>query len=351
MSEKVLIVGNNVRNVCESAKKAGYEVYAITKFVDADLAVYCNEIIGLERCENERDVRKLVEDKSQELKAKVVLCSGYECLDANAEFLGSDPKECRKIVDKLSFYRTLEKSGIPHPEILRRDEGVKALLKPRRGGGGEDVEVFRGEIKDGFILQRYVEGIPCSVSLMVSDRAYPVSCNLILAGWNEMNADGFRYCGNITPLDIDTEKRKMLEKIAVETVELYDLSGSVGVDFILAEKPYVLEINPRFQGSLDSIEWSCDTNLFSLHVDACNGRRIEKPKPVRFGIRAIVFADRKTVIKKNIAGNPFFADVPQSGTIYMPNDPLTSILASGGSVMEVKRKAIQRKELFLRLVV
>lgn len=32
MSEKVLVAGNNVRNVAQSARKAGYKVYAITKF-------------------------------------------------------------------------------------------------------------------------------------------------------------------------------------------------------------------------------------------------------------------------------------------------------------------------------
>ncbi len=37
MPEKVLLVGNNVMNVAQSAKKAGYSVIAVTKYADADL--------------------------------------------------------------------------------------------------------------------------------------------------------------------------------------------------------------------------------------------------------------------------------------------------------------------------
>ncbi len=346
MSEKVLVVGNNVRNVAESARKVGYEVIAITKFADADLEIYCSRVYEIDdSCEN---VKKLVENVAESEKAKVVLCSGYESLEVDAELLCSDPRECKKIVDKLKFYRTLEKAGIPHPELVDSSEG-KTISKPRFGGGGEEVELT-DKIKDGFILQRFIDGIPCSVSLIVSDEAIPIACNLILAGWKEMNASGFRYSGNVTPLDVSIEKRQELERIAVETVELFDLRGSVGVDFVLADKPYVLEINPRFQGSLDSIEWSCDINIFDLHVRAFDRKRIERPKPRRYAIRAVLFADREVKIKRSFAGNPFYADVPKVGSVYLANDPLVSILASGESCEEVKAKAVERRDLFLSLI-
>ncbi len=347
MSEKVLLVGNNIRNVAESAKKAGYEVYAITKFIDSDLILYCERVYEI--CD---DLKRFVDELAERLNAKVVLGSGYECLKVKADVLGCDPKECEKVVDKLKFYKTLERAGIPHPEILSGNENVKAILKPRIGGGGEEIRFYNGKKSKGFIIQRYIDGIPCSVSLIASSKEItPISCNLILAGWNEMNANGFRYSGNITPFAIDSETRRELERIAVETVELFDLHGSIGVDFVLADKPYVLEINPRFQGSLDSIEWSCDVNIFKLHVMGCEGKRVEKPKIKRFAIRAILFANERTVIKRELTGNAFFADVPMAGAIYERGDPIVSILASGYSEEDVKKKAIERKKIFLNLAI
>ncbi|MEM0088352.1 MAG: ATP-grasp domain-containing protein [Archaeoglobaceae archaeon] len=340
MPEKVLLIGTNVRNVAESAKKAGYEVYAITKFPDLDLKLYCEEVYEI--C---GDVREHAEKVAQEKNAKVVLCSNAETLEVNAELLCNEPRVAKRIVDKLNFYKTLEKCGIPHPELLKKPE-EKTIVKPRFGGGGEGIK-FGDKANGDFILQRFVEGIPCSVSLMCGKETIPIACNYIFSGWKEMNAEGFRYSGNLTPLKVSGEKIKKLEKLAIETAELFELRGSVGVDFILADEAYVLELNPRFQGSLDSVEMSCDVNLFSMHVRAFEGRRVEKPVAKRFAIRAILFAHKNMVVKRDLTGNPFYADVPFG--FYKKGEPLVSILACG-DYGEVLRKVIERRDLFLKFV-
>lgn len=338
MSEKVLLIGTNVRNVASSAKRAGYEVYAITKYPDADLYLYCEKVYSIERI---GDAERIAQEKN----AKVVLCSNFETFEIKAELLCNEPKKAKKVVDKLEFHKTLEKAGIPHPRILKKPEG-KSIAKPRFGGGGEGIK-FTEKEEDGWILQEFIEGIPCSVSLLASREIIPIACNFVFSGWKEMNADGFRYSGNLTPLNVDEERRKELEKIAVETAELFDLQGSIGVDFILADRPFVLELNPRFQGSLDSVEWSFDVNMFSLHVKAFEGKSIERVKPKRFAIRAIYFADRDLEVKKDLSGNPFFADIPLG--FYHKGEPLISILASGG-YKEVFEKIMERKELFKNLL-
>jgi len=341
MSQKVLIVGSNVRNIAESAKKSGCEVIAITKYADADLKIYCKKTIEIESID-EKKIPKLVEETAESENAKIVLASGFETLDVRGDLLCTEPKKCKVIVDKLKFYKILERAGLPYPELIKESD-TPAILKPRIGGGGENVTLALRK-RPGYILQRYIDGIPCSVSLIVGEEAFPIACNYIIAGWQEMNASGFRYCGNITPL-VETEIRRELIEIAKQTVELFDLRGSVGVDFIYADKPYILEVNPRFQGSLDSIEWSYDLNLFELHKKAFDGKRISTKKPSRFAIRSILFTNRKTKIKSPIVGNPFYADIPSSSRIYEIGEPLISILATGNSIREVKEKVVKRKRL------
>ncbi len=349
MPEKVLLAGNNVRNVAESARKAGYEVYAVTKFADADLRIYA-EVFEVEDGVEELRVAEIVQKIADEVNAPVVLCSGFEDLKINAELLCNKPDE--RVVDKLRFYRELERAGLPFPELLGKDE--VGIVKPRKGGGGEDVAISSSS-EEGFVKQRYIKGVPCSVSLIAHEgNAVPVACNLIFAGWREMNADGFRYSGNLTPLTVDRELRVQLEKLAVETVELFGLSGSVGVDFILASehgehRPYILEVNPRFQGSLDSVEWSCDVNIFRMHVDALRGKLPERVKPKRYAVRAVLFTPRKMEIKVSPAGNPFFADVPKRGDVYNKDDPLVSILAADNNPERVKKKILERRDMFLAM--
>jgi hypothetical protein len=350
MRERILVVGNNVRNVVESAFKAGYEAYALTKFIDADLLLYSNAFY----IENEsgRWVRKRADELAESLGARIVLSSGYEDLEVKAEVLGCQPKAIKNVVNKLRFYKRLEAAGLPYPEI-GSFEG-KCLLKPVKGGGGDEIRVFNGS-KPGrnFLIQRLIEGLSCSASVIVGKEARVIALNEILVGWNEMGARGFRYCGNVTPFVAEEELKQKLIRLAEEACGLFKLNGSVGVDFVVEKKsmePYILEINPRFQGSLDSIEWSSDINLFELHMRSLEGKELpESLKFRRFAIRAVSFAESKLEIRKDLAGNPFFADVPLKGSIYEEDQPLVSILASGKNREEVVRRAVERKELFLAM--
>ena len=355
--EKILVVGNNVRNVVQSARKAGYRVLALTNHFDADLSLYAERVEQI-KFERENKLKKLVKKLAEENNAYIVLASGFEDLKVN-NVLGSEYKVVREIVDKLKFYKKLESVGIPFPELVPKNEiDEKTIAKPRKGGGGEGIcfvdkltTKSNVELNQEYIVQKYIEGIPCSVSLIAGkgDEITPITINKMFVGWKEMNADGFRYSGNITPFIVDAETRKKIIKMAVETASLFDLKGSIGVDFILADKPYVLELNPRFQGSLDSIEWSCDINLFKLHVKGVFGKKIEKPKPLRFGARAILFADKNVEIKNSPVGNPFFADIPFEGQLYEVRDPITSILSADVNGDKVIDKIIQRKKIFYSL--
>jgi len=328
---RFLIVGGNVRNVAESARKAGYRVYCLTKHVDADLHLYAEKIFRIED-ESHEAVRRRAREISETCNAEIVCHSGYEdLLDRKIE----------RIVNKRKFYRELEKTGIDFPEIL--SDGELGILKPERGGGGEEIE-FSDRTKKGFILQKYIDGTPCSVSVLSSGReAKAISTNAMLVGMEEFNASGFRYCGNITPFI--TENEREMKAIAEELAVYFELRGNVGVDFILADKPYVLEINPRFQGSLDSIEWAYGINLFRAHLDAISGR-FQSWKVRRFAGRAVVFAETDVMVKASPVGNPFFADIPRKGERYRKNDPLVSVLASGNSHEDVLRKLAERKKIY-----
>ncbi len=333
---KFLVVGSNVRNVVESGRKAGYKVFAYTKYADADLLIYAEKVFKASG--DLKEDEKRVKELSESLDAEIILSSGYELLDV--ENFGCKIK--RELVDKLKFYRELEKLGVNFPELL--SDGEFGILKPRVGGGGEGIKL--GEKSErGYVHQRYVKGTPCSVSAVRSEREFAVvGVNRMLVGDGNFFASKFKYCGNVTPFTSD--KVKEMVEITRTIGEHFDLIGSYGVDFILGDEVYVLEVNPRFQGSLDSIELATDSNVFDLHVKAVLGERLREPKPKRIGARAIVFSPCDVRIKMSPYGNPFFGDVPVKGANYNKGDPLVSVFATGSDYYE---KLISRRNIYLKM--
>ena len=125
--QNFLIVGSNVRNVAESARKAGYRVYCLTRHVDADLHLYAERIFRIQD-EDKKAVKKRALEIAESIDAEIVCHSGYEdMLDRNIE----------RVTDKRRFYSELERTGIDFPEML--SNGERGVLKPERGGGGEGI--------------------------------------------------------------------------------------------------------------------------------------------------------------------------------------------------------------------
>jgi predicted ATP-grasp superfamily ATP-dependent carboligase len=74
----------------------------------------------------------------------------------------------------------------------------------------------------------------------------------------------FAYCGNITPYEgkYTEEMCNISEKLVTEL----GLMGSIGIDIIVTEDgPEIIEINPRFQGSLDTVELATELT-FLKHI-------------------------------------------------------------------------------------
>jgi len=171
------------------------------------------------------------------------------------------------------------------------------------------------------VIQDYLEGIPSSVSLLSTKKeALSVAVNeqLIWIPW--LSRLPFAYCGNITPFR--NEQADEMEAFAEELILDFKLLGSNGVDFLITETgPIVLEINPRFQGSLDTVEKAMNINLFEAHVDCFKGVP-SKPKARCFAARGIIYSDRELFIDRQLLEvilDEKGADIPSQGTNVEPD--------------------------------
>jgi predicted ATP-grasp superfamily ATP-dependent carboligase len=127
----------------------------------------------------------------------------------------------------------------------------------------------------------------------------------------------------------------------------FKLLGSNGVDFLVSKKgPVVLEINPRFQGSLDTVERAMNINLFEAHAGCFKGELPDKPKAKCFASRGVIYSDRELFIDKKLMDlilREKGADIPLQGTAVETDGPLTSLFACTSTreeaVISLKRGA------------
>ncbi|MCQ1537163.1 ATP-grasp domain-containing protein [Methanosarcina sp. KYL-1] len=358
--QNVLIIGFDTRNIVCSAKRAGYTVCSIDAFMDQDLRE-CAYASAFLECRSPRELRKLdparikeqMETFGLEFDA-LVPGSGLEMLDSrqfSCPVLASSPKAVQEASDKAHLAKRLADLEMPHPRCysLKEFEAIEypVMLKPARGGGGifnrvagnrqellaalEELSRLDPEFREEeMVIQEFVRGIPASVSVLATeDKALAVAVNEQLIGIPWLSRLPFAYCGNITPFK--TEHAGKMERLAEELVLEFGLMGSNGVDFLVTEEgPVVLEINPRFQGSLDTVERATDLNLFEAHAGCFRGELPEKTVPKRFAARGVLYSDRELFIDQTLMDiilREESADVPSPGAVTEPDGPLTSLFA------------------------
>jgi predicted ATP-grasp superfamily ATP-dependent carboligase len=268
--------------------------------------------------------------------------------------LNNPPKKTAQVSDKLWLAGWLEEKGFPFiktkPVAVADNLRFPFLVKPRKGAGGvgcrivktsSELKIHEGNgkcmpegIGEGLIAQELINGCPASVSVIGSGReARAIAVNEQLIGVPWAGAKGFRYSGNITPL---APPQCAIGQMAEEIIAKLGLVGSNGVDFLLTEKgPVVVEVNSRFQGSLDTVELSGGDNVFQAHLQSFLGRLPERPAlSRRTAGRIIIYAPRDLTIEADLVRD-WTADVPGKGSRIAADDPVLSIMALGSSRDEV----------------
>jgi predicted ATP-grasp superfamily ATP-dependent carboligase len=124
------------------------------------------------------------------------------------------------------------------------------------------------------------------------------------------------------------EMYSLAEKIAAAS----GCRGTIGIDFVVGDdRLAAIEVNPRFQGTVDTVEMATGCNLFSLHVDACSGILPKQPLAYQqVSARSILFADRDMTVDTDLGGfREFVADIPWPGTFFEEEQAVVSVYGRG----------------------
>jgi predicted ATP-grasp superfamily ATP-dependent carboligase len=331
---KVLVTGFATRHVAQSAFGAGCEVYAVDHFCDQDLSFYTRDSLAFTELDELPEA--IVEMCRRNPPDVMVVTSGAEVFPSR-KLCGTPPERVHRFLDKLQTHRFFEEIGIPSPALLPVGS-YPAMLKPRSGSGGwrnrvvksdREREAWVAEFGDiPIINEEMVEGVPCSVSCLAGGgiaAAIAVNRQILRGG----GGPEFGFSGSITPFVNGKEGDLAVyaERIAAESGCL----GSIGVDFVSGDRIAAIEVNPRFQATLDTVEMATGINLFSAHVAACSGHLPAHLPPCRqVAAREILFAGRDFTVGADLKRlHPMIADIPWPGSFFEEGEAVVSVYGWG----------------------
>jgi predicted ATP-grasp superfamily ATP-dependent carboligase len=333
---RVLVAGFSTRHVAQSAACAGYEVCAVDHFCDQDLSWYTTDREKFSELADLPDaVHQICRRHTFDF---VIVTSGAEDLYIPLPLCGTPHGNVARFLDKLDIQHFFESLGVPVPRLM--DEGdYPAMIKPRRGAGGWRNAIVRDSaglsawenLNPGipFIRQEIVEGIPASVCCVADGtRARAITANEQIL--RQQGESQFGFCGSVTPFDhpFCQEMITRAEQIAAAS----GCFGTIGIDFVLGSTTaYAIEVNPRFQGTIDTVEMAYGCNLFQYHVDACDGKLPSGMlSPRQVAVRSILFADRDLTITSDLKDlASYVADIPWPGSSFEAGQALVSVYGWG----------------------
>ncbi|MDD1694103.1 MAG: ATP-grasp domain-containing protein, partial [Methanoregula sp.] len=190
--------------------------------------------------------------------------------------------------NKVSTGRILSANGVAVPGEAGSG---KRVIKPIKGCGSQGVRLSTGSPGEGEFAQEFIEGDNYSVSI-IPNRVIGDACAyysgkppVILAVNRQeitIGDDGtFRYLGGETPVHPDREKE--IIETAKKAVTVLGCQGYCGVDVVVADKIYVVDVNPRITTSIVGIAACMKEEIADILVAASKGNG---PDKVHFNGRA-----------------------------------------------------------------
>lgn len=311
--------------------------------------------------------------------------------------LGNDAEVLERVRDPFFLQEVLSAAKLPMAEVrpAPANDGDRWLRKPLQGSGGGGICEWtirddHSQADPRFYFQRRIDGVPISaVFVATSGDTSLLGVTEQLIGMLEVHAPPFAWCGNILPHEISLGTEKLISAIGRMVAERCDLRGLFGCDFILnAETPYLIEVNPRYTGSVELIEYRHRVPLLNWHLRAC----ITKEPSAREGFKSLVkLASKNLALSQEIAcwrashsrGDeqfygklivycdrdgiaadatqfavendhcwrlPQFADIPMPGSQLVAGQPLCTVFASAKSATSCRSELFKNAQSASRLL-
>jgi predicted ATP-grasp superfamily ATP-dependent carboligase len=347
MAAILVVAGLWVRPLAESAREAGWRVIAMDLFGDADTRRASVQWYGIGGPAAVAIAPAVLREALQRAACEPgvlgwVAGSGFEGMPEALEMripglplLGTPAAVVRRLRDPASFFGTLARLGLAHPEVsLREPANPRGWLRKDAGGSGgwhiRDAADRDAPGGNAPYWQRVQPGQAMS-ALFLADgrRARLVALNHLLV--RPLGALPYVYHGAVGSIRDDALERNMQDTLD-RLVPAFDLRGLASLDFIAQDgRAWLLEINPRPSATMDLHGRAWPGGLMRAHVHAVQGELPQAPAAHPPGVRAclIVYADGACragpALAAELAMSPDCHDLPAPGTCLAAGQPLCTV--------------------------
>jgi len=204
--------------------------------------------------------------------------------------LGCGSMNAAVAANKVTTGKVLRVHGVPVPPDAPAGRHV---VKPVAGCDAQGVRLTTEPAGKGEFAEEYIEGEHYSVSLVLS-RVVGEAClyfsgnpPLVLSVNKQdvtLNPDGtFTYAGGETP--VHPAREAEIAATAVKAATVIGCQGYCGVDVVVSDKVYVVDVNPRITTSIVGIAACMKEEIADLIVSASQGnapRGVHMSGRVRF---------------------------------------------------------------------
>lgn len=349
-------MGSNTRSVSKSLKELGFTVYATSFFDIVDQHEYVDKLLVPSDINfNTSSLERLALDYVNEVDY-IIFTSDVDITrfprskiigNVNTDLINNKYKLYKKLYKNFLLPDTYKLNSIDEAkEIVNNFSDKKFIVKPIYGSGGVGIRWFDDnmDVDDEFLLQEYVSGNSVSSSFL----SYPnheiemITSSDQIIGSKSLGAENFMYCGNVMPYINSNMK---ISNISAKISKMCKLVGSNGVDFIVKDNNvYVVEVNPRIQGTFECVEHSFEMNLAEAHINSCNNVHVNIPKVKQFSVKLIPYSLKQGYY--NVQGIPNVHDVSINDYLFKKGMPIATIITHD----RILENAMSKSEAIRKLV-
>lgn len=387
--KNVGVIGFNARPIAASLGRAGAKSYVSDYWGDSDLKDVSTDCIAVlspvqgMRQRQPLDIPlhiSLIENFSLLAEGVeldyIIIGSGFDDvteslvpLYESGLLVGSSPSQMKKSRN-LSLVSKLipdELCKVPHrqdihsiDELLEKAAAIEFpyLVRPTHSGGGSGIRFVRQQDdleqvintkskKDeiqSLVIQEYIRGNDFSCSILSTGReAKVVSIQGQLIGLPTAgrNCD-FTYCGNYLPSGLDSEIEQKIMTIAENLSIQLNLQGSIGFDFVVDkfDSIWLLEVNPRIQGTLEMLEIAGNISITEQHIRAANQDLIGEIPKFSPSVKMIVYSRRSGFVPNLTSFSNTYDNSP-TGVFVNRGDPICTVINLNKSLVECYLRTLE----------
>jgi len=346
----IVLIGNSLVEQSKSIAHLNKRVINIDSFNDEDLIGenYKNSNhFGLVNDHVLLILKNLNLDKNETL---IIVCSDYErdkdyysLLKSYGRIIGNSQKTILKTQDYENLSNKLKKNNIKFPKKMFPEIGSSEnfLIKNKFSSGGFGIKRYHEKSiidYDKEYCQEFINGKVCSILFLANNnKEYKIiGINEIFS--KETIFTEFCFSGAVNNIVLNNNQNKYLNSIIKFFVDEYELVGINGIDFIISDEIYFLEINARItqtsylydnifkKGYVNAHIESDINNIFSL-VGGLNNN---------YSCFENLFSNSVSLINYDLKKHNFVSNVPKINTNIDVGQPICTINVNSDDQKKIK---------------